>query len=152
MLEIFLIIAISKKIAAMLNEKGRSAAGYVILFVVLWFGGEVVGGVIGAIVSMAADPNPNAMNAGFPWMAYLMALVGAAIGGGIGYAIAAAVPAVEKPGRPDLRDFDDDDEDDYERERRRRRRKASADDGKIEEDRSRGSADDGKFEEDRSGH
>jgi hypothetical protein len=145
MLEIFLIIAISKKIAAMLKEKGRSAAGYVILFVVMWFGGEIVGAVIGAIVTIAADPNPNAMNAGFPWMAYVMALVGAAIGGGIGYAIAAAVPAIEKPDSPRRRarfdDDDEDDEDEYERERarRRRRRAASADD-------------DGKFEEDRSGH
>ena len=140
MLEIILVVAISQKIAAMLNAKGRSAVGYVILFVALWVGGEIMGAVIGVIITIAS--NPNAMDAGFPWMAWVCGLVGAAIGGGIGYAIAAAVPAIEKPESRRRRalDDDDDDEDDYERERarRRRRREASADD-------------DGKFEEDRSG-
>jgi len=124
----------------MLKEKGRSAAGVRHLVRRLWFGGEIVGAVIGAIVPLRPIPIPTRMNAGFPWMAYIMALVGAAIGGGIGYAIAAAVPAIEEPHRPNLRAFDDDDEDEYERERARRRRRREA------------GADDGKFEEDRSGH
>jgi membrane protein DedA with SNARE-associated domain len=87
MLEIILVVAISQKIAAMLNAKGRSAVGYVILFVALWVGGEIMGAVIGVIITIAS--NPNAMDAGFPWMAWVCGLVGAAIGGGIGYAIAA---------------------------------------------------------------
>ena len=35
MLEIVLVIMISKKIAAMMKEKGRSGAGYVVTFVLL---------------------------------------------------------------------------------------------------------------------
>lgn len=152
MLEILLVVAISKKIAAMINAKGRSAAGYVILFVTLWFGGEIVGGLIGVSRQVAhhepnndflrpvpANPNPNAGDDNF-WAIYVMALAGAVIGGCIGYSIAALVPAIEQPHRPDLRGFGDDAEDDYERERRRRRREREA------------GADEGGFEEDRSGH
>jgi hypothetical protein len=130
MLEIFLIIAISKKIAAMLKEKGRGPTGFVILFVVMWFCGEVIGFVVGTIAHLAADP--NALNNGFNWMAYLMGLAGAAIGGSIAYAIAAAMPAIE---RPDQAGYDDGDDDDYERDRRRRRR-GVAEEGAFEEDRS----------------
>jgi hypothetical protein len=55
MLEIFLIIAVSKKISAMMTQKGRNPTGYIILFIALWFGGEIVGGILGAIVTILMD-------------------------------------------------------------------------------------------------
>src|ERR1019366_3802487 len=125
MLEILLVVSISNKIAANLQAKGRSATGYVILFVFLWFAGEILGFIAGIIVE--GDLN---------LLAYLFALAGAAVGGTIGYVIANSVPPLERE-RP-RRDFDDDkwddDENDRERERRRRRR---SDDDTFEEERRR---------------
>jgi hypothetical protein len=131
MLEIILVWSISKKIAAMMKEKGRSAAGYVILFIALWFGGEIIGGVIGFMISLAN--NPNAMQQDFNFVAYGIGLLGAVIGGVTGYAIAASMPALEDPRRHLVDEFDDEEEDDYERERARRRQRRDAEDGAIEE-------------------
>jgi hypothetical protein len=133
MLEIILVVMISKKIAAMQKEKGRSAAGYIVLFVLLWFGGEIFGAVVGTLVTMAQ--NPAALNDGFNFVAYLFALVGAAIGGTVGYLIAAAMPPLDDPRKKALEVFDDDDgyEDDDAREIERRRRRRQAGEGKFEE-------------------
>jgi hypothetical protein len=132
MLEILLIIAISKKMAAMLKEKGRSATGYVILFVVLWFGGEFFGAIAGT--ALLALQNPANLEQGFSCVTYIFALIGAAIGGGIGYAIAAAATPVDDPIRRAYRDtqVDDEDEDD---DRPRPRRRRDRDDGTFEEPR-----------------
>lgn len=127
MLEILLIIAISKKISAMMTQKGRSPTGYVVIFVFLWFGGEILGGILGAIASILIDP--RAMDGDqFMCGAYIFALIGAAIGGTIGYLIANSASDLSQPSVPD---YDDDDDDDYGeegRERRRRRRAAMQDD------------------------
>lgn len=133
MLEIFLIIAISKKIAAILKEKGRSPTGYVVLFVFLWFGGEIIGAIAGFFLAVAMDP--GAFNDGFSFVAYLFALVGAAVGALVAYSIANAVPAIEEPHR---RDFDDDaDEDEEDRRRENRRRRRSEDDAFEDPERRR---------------
>ncbi len=151
MLEIILIVIISKKIAAQLAEKGRSAAGYIVLFVFLWIGGEIIGAIVGTIITVVQ--NPNAPEAGFNFLAYIFALLGAALGGTIGYLIASSVPPLEDPRKRALDEFDEDDDD---RERERRRRRQDADEGKIEETdtdrererrRRRQDADEGKFEE-----
>jgi hypothetical protein len=131
MLEILLIIAISKKIAAMMTEKGRSAAGYVVAFVLLWIGGEIAGAFLGIIVVVIRDP--AGLNDGFNFIAYVFALAGAAAGGAIGYLIASAVPAgepIDDPIKRKLAAFDDDDEydeHDDDRDRGRRRRRVSGD-------------------------
>jgi hypothetical protein len=120
MLEIILVFVISKKIAAMMKEKGRSAVGYILLFIFLWFAGEVVGAIVGVIFSMAT--NPNALNDGFPVLPWIFALVGAAVGGGIGYTIAAVMPAVQTVEDERWRgEGYDDDEDDRRRPARRGR-------------------------------
>jgi hypothetical protein len=83
MLEILFIIFLSKKIAAMMRAKGRSAGGYVALFVLLWFGGELSGGVVGMIVSGRLDAG-----------AYAAALGGAALGATIAFLIANSVSSL----------------------------------------------------------
>jgi membrane protein YqaA with SNARE-associated domain len=142
MLEIILIVIISKKIATMLAEKGRSAAGYIVLFIFLWIGGEIIGAIVGTVIT------------GFNFLAYVFfALLGAAIGGTIGYLIANSVPALDDPRKKALEEFDDEDDD---RERERRRRRQEADEEKFEETdtdrererrRRRQAADEGRFEE-----
>lgn len=91
MLEIILIVVISQSISKQLKAKGRSAVGYVILFVMLWVGGEIAGAIFGVIVS-----GPTASDGGFNFTIWVFALIGAAIGGTIGYVIASSVPPVEK--------------------------------------------------------
>jgi NhaP-type Na+/H+ or K+/H+ antiporter len=96
MIEIFIIIAVSRKIAAMMKEKGRSAAGYVVIFVFLWVFGELMGAAIGLIASASMNNNTGPMNDRFfHWLTLVGALFGAAIGGGIGFMIASAMPEVE---------------------------------------------------------
>jgi hypothetical protein len=139
MLEILIIIGVSKKIAAMMKEKGRSAAGYVVIFVFLWIFGELTGGVIGVIA--AAQNNAGRMNDGFDWQILVGALLGAAIGGGTGYAIASAMPAVDDERQRYLDTLDDDDrrdrdervEEEDEEDRPRRRRRVENDDGRFED-------------------
>ena len=141
MLEIFVIIAVSQKIAAMMKEKNRGAAGFIVLFVILWLGGEIVGAIVGVL---ATELNDGPVNDGFPLVPYFFALIGAAIGGTIGYVIPASLSPLEDPARRRFDDFDDEDE--YERERRRRKRDAEAFDDPAPPRRKR---DDGTFEEDR---
>ena len=73
MLEIFLLIFISRKLAAIAKEKGRSG-GWGGLGVGFWILGEVMGLIVG-----------GAMNAGMG--AYLLALVFAGIGAGVAFAV-----------------------------------------------------------------
>jgi NhaP-type Na+/H+ or K+/H+ antiporter len=152
MIEILLVIA-TVKTAAVLREKGRGAAGYVLSFIALWFCGEMIGAVIGGVVHKVAAPMmglPIRPQTAAMITMYSFAVVGAVIAGAIGFAIAAAFPAIEQPRGHDLRAFEDDDEDEYER-KLRQRREADAD-GKLKEQRPVRRADDGEFEEDRSGH
>ena len=134
MLEILVIIQVSKKIAAMMKEKGRSAAGFVVIFVFLWIFGELTGAVLGVIVA-GQSQNPGQMNDGFDWQPIVGALIGAAIGGGVGYAIAAAVPAVEDDRQRYLDTLDDEDDDRPQRgdTDRPRRRRATEGDGQFED-------------------
>jgi hypothetical protein len=111
MLEIALIIVISKKIAVQLRKKGRSPAGYIALFVLLWLGGEIVGALVGTVITVVQ--NPRALDSGFNFTAYILALIGAAVGGSIGYIIARVMPPIEKPRWDGLDDY----EEDYEADR-----------------------------------
>lgn len=80
MLEIFLLIRISKSIGEMMRAKGRSAGGYQALFVLLWIVGEITGFVIG--FSMGMDGGLGI---------YAFGIGGAAAGGITGYLIASSV-------------------------------------------------------------
>jgi hypothetical protein len=109
-LEIILIVVLSKKIAAMMKEKGRNPAGYIVLFVLLWFGCEVIGFIIGAVISVSQDP--RAFDQGIDLLSYIIGLLGAAVGGTTGYLIASAMPPVRR------RDWEvDEDYDDFQRDR-----------------------------------
>jgi uncharacterized membrane protein YeaQ/YmgE (transglycosylase-associated protein family) len=80
MLEILLIIFLSKKIGRIAASKGRSQAGYIVLFVLLWVGGEFAGALYGAIQD----------EEGF--LAYVYALAGAAAGAILAFIIVNALP------------------------------------------------------------
>jgi hypothetical protein len=97
MLEIILLVFWTKKIGAMCLQKGRKAGGYKALAVLLWFGGEIMGAIIGVASTSGGQEEPALAVYGF-------ALVGAAVGTGITYAIVSnlsALPAAtDTPGSP----------------------------------------------------
>jgi hypothetical protein len=88
MLEILLLITLTRRIGRILEQKGRKTGWYKFLTVVLWFGGEIIGGVIGAIVAEVGGLHEAVI--------YLVALMGAAAGAGAAFVIAkAASPVTE---------------------------------------------------------
>jgi hypothetical protein len=91
MLEIFLILGASRHIASMMKQKGRSPVAFVALFVVLWFGGEILGAIAGVALMTPQRGQPTES---FKVGAYLCALLGAVMGGAIGYLVAFAVPSL----------------------------------------------------------
>src|SRR5262245_21171345 len=152
MLEILLIIAVSKKISTMMTAKGRNPTGWVLLFIGLWIGGEILGMIIGAILTLLVDP--RAMDGdGFMCGAYIFAIIGAAIGGTSGYLIAKSMSDLSPPKYDDY----DDDDDEYGEDGRARRRRRRAmeeddddrDDKKYREGRRRSRERDEGIEEDR---
>jgi hypothetical protein len=149
MLDIIIIVVVSMKIAAMQKEKGRGAAGYVVLFIMLCLGGEVFGAIAGVILALILDANAlDNDNSPFLLCAAGLALVGLLVGGTTGFMIAKLTPPLEDPRLRRFDNFDDDDDDDY-RERRPRRRRY-ADEGDYKERPRRGrETDDGEFEEPR---
>lgn len=93
MLEILALLVLTKKIGKVVEAKGRKSGGYKALVVGLWFGGEIIGFILGTAMA-ANDPSARLLP-------YFIALLGAAVGAGIAYAIAsnlspvAPVPAVD---------------------------------------------------------
>ncbi len=89
MLEIFLIIALCSAIGKMLTNKGYTTRWpFQLLFVCLWFGGEL----FGAVVGMGLSANPAT---GGPDMVsvYVCALIGAACGAVVAFVIVGILPA-----------------------------------------------------------
>jgi hypothetical protein len=68
MLEILILWQLCKNIGVKLRAKGRSPGGYQFMLVAMWFGGEIIGGIIGVIV----------LEGGLG--AYLLAILGAVAG------------------------------------------------------------------------
>lgn len=87
MLEIFTLIWLTRRVGEIVGAKGRKPGWYKFMTVVLWFGCEVGGAIIGGII-VALSGSEAA------WLAYLFALVGAACGAGAAILIAKAVPPV----------------------------------------------------------
>jgi hypothetical protein len=81
MLEILLVIYMSRKVGAIAASKGHSKALYITIFVILWIFGELAGGVIGAIAGDGENP-----------LVYLFALGGAACGAVLGFIIVNSLP------------------------------------------------------------
>src|SRR5689334_4550179 len=83
MLEIIVLWLTGKKIAGIASDKGLPGFLFVIMLVVLWFGGEIVGAVIGVAT------NHGEVGA----TAYLFALMGAGMGALASFIIVSAIPA-----------------------------------------------------------
>jgi hypothetical protein len=81
MLEIFLLIFLSKKIGKMAGDKGHSVGTYKALTFVCWFLGELAGAILGLAI-FGSD------NYAF----YIVGLAGAASGYGLIYFIANGLP------------------------------------------------------------
>lgn len=81
MIEILILIALTKKIGSICEDKGHSAGKYKLYTVLLWFGGEIGGGILGAIIGD-----------GEMGMAYILALVGAITGAVLSFVIANNLP------------------------------------------------------------
>lgn len=84
MIEILVLIALSKKIGGMAKEKGYKSIIFALMTVALWLGFEVGGALGGGLVSTIFDL-PQCL-------VYLFALACAACGGGLAYLIADALP------------------------------------------------------------
>jgi hypothetical protein len=90
MLEIFIVWALGRKIADICKNKGRSAVGWVLLFVLFWFGGEFCGGIAGFILTGGDDENLLPV--------YLFALVGAGLGTAAAFIIVSNLPSLHDAG------------------------------------------------------
>ena len=86
MIEILVLIALTKKIGSIVEAKGRKSGWYKVMAVVFWFGGEVIGALIGASLS-----------SGDTLATYAIAIVGAAIGAGAAYLIANGLKGGQVP-------------------------------------------------------
>lgn len=85
MFEIVLLIILARRIGHILEQKGRKSGWYKLLTVLLWFGGEIIGAIIGVVIVEFSGLNEAFI--------YLFALIGAAIGAAAAFIIAKAVPA-----------------------------------------------------------
>ncbi|HLL76907.1 MAG TPA: hypothetical protein VK421_16755 [Pyrinomonadaceae bacterium] len=84
MLEIIALIYLTRRVGEIAREKGRKAGWFKFMTVVLWFGCEIGGGIVGGVASAVAGW-PDAV-------AYLFALVGAAVGAGLSILIVKTLP------------------------------------------------------------
>jgi len=88
MLEILFLVHLTRRIGHILKQKGRKSGWYKFLTVLLWFGGEIIGGIIGAVIVEISELNQAII--------YLVALMGAAAGAGAAFLIAKTVsPAAQ---------------------------------------------------------
>lgn len=79
MIEIIALYYFAKNIGQIVEAKGHRGTWYKVLAVVMWFGGEFVGAIVGAILFGQE---------GGQCAAYLFALLGAAMSAGTVYLIA----------------------------------------------------------------
>jgi hypothetical protein len=116
MLEILILIALCRNIAAKARAKGRSGGGFGCLLVALWFGCEFAGMIVGAVFSMAMNGGDEPELA----LVAVCGLAGGAVGALIAFGIVSAIGPVPQRGEYD--DYDDRDRDDDRPDDRPRRR------------------------------
>jgi membrane protein DedA with SNARE-associated domain len=85
MLEIILLIFLTRHVGEIVVSKGRKAGWYKFMTVLLWIGGEVTGAIIGGIVAAVSHSGT--------FVVYILALLGAAAGAGISVLIARSLSA-----------------------------------------------------------
>jgi hypothetical protein len=83
MLEIIFLIYFSRKIAEIAAGKGHNKTRHRIMAIVLWFGGEITGGIIGYLLGSGIA-------------VYLFAIIGAICGAIASYAIVKNLPEGQK--------------------------------------------------------
>jgi hypothetical protein len=86
MLEILALIGLTKTIGKIVEEKGYKSGRYKLLTVLMWFGGEILGAIIGTV---AAEEVESAQ-----CLIYLFALAGAGLGAFGAYSIANSLTAI----------------------------------------------------------
>ena len=86
MLEIIVLIFLTRQVGEIVEEKGRRSGWYKALTVVLWIGGEVIGAIVGLVVAEVTGSGQFLM--------YLCALVGAALGAVLAFVIAKSLSPV----------------------------------------------------------
>ncbi len=91
MLEIAVLWFLTKLIGQIVEDKGHASGSYKVLTVVLWFGGEVVGLLLGASLASASAATQCSL--------YMFALLGAATGAGLAFLIANNLAPVSSPSR-----------------------------------------------------
>lgn len=94
MLEILALWMLCSTLGKMARAKGRKAIGYQVMAVCFWFGGEILGGIVGAVIEVVRQ-GPNATGPGL--MAYVFALCGAAAGAAVSYLIVKSLPPLVDP-------------------------------------------------------
>ena len=86
-MDIVVCFLLARKVARIAGDKGRSKAGWVTLFVLLFFGGELTGAVITLIAMGEPEPGLGVI---------LGAVVGAGFGAIIGFTIVNSLSPVAK--------------------------------------------------------
>lgn len=128
MLEILLLFLIGRNIASIAKRKNRNPVGYVVLFVLAYFGLAVTCGIVGLVAAGAGQAGEDEAMP-FVLLGYL---IGVATAVGLSYLVVCSVPPLERrPGEyDDYEDYEEDirsrrrgredDGSDYDRPRRRR--------------------------------
>ena len=89
MLEIMILFAMGKSIAAKARAKGRRGTPYVLLLLGLWFGGEIFGALVVIVATAVTSGGEPDM-----FLAYLGALGFAVLGAVIAFTIVGALQSV----------------------------------------------------------
>ena len=84
MLEIIILFVMCKNMGQIVRRKGRRPLGFQLLLIGMWFGGEIVGGLLGTIATAMIDGQYEGVGP----LAYLAALVCAGLGAWLAFRIA----------------------------------------------------------------
>jgi hypothetical protein len=84
MLEIIILFVMCKNMGQLVRRNGRRPFGFQLLLIGMWFGGELVGGLLGTIATTMIDGRYEGVGP----LTYLCALVCAGIGAWLAFHIA----------------------------------------------------------------
>ena len=87
MLEILALVILTRKNGIIAEKKGHNPTGYKWLTALLWFGGEIAGGIAGAVMAGGDES--------LKIFAYLFALGGAMLGAALSRVIVNRLPGLE---------------------------------------------------------
>jgi hypothetical protein len=93
MLEIILIIVFCKRIGEIVGRKGHRKFPFQLMLVALWFGGEILGGILGAVIALALPDGRGRTEPSLLFI-YPFAIGGAIVGVLIAFAVANRIAPV----------------------------------------------------------